>query len=354
MNIIDKVSNKLRYESLVRQKKKESLNVKQIKWAIIGSGSMANTFARALRTTSGANVVAVASRTKDRAEDFAKKYNIPKAYGNYDSMLQDKNLDIDVVYIATPAFAHYENIKSALLNHRNVLCEKPIVPSSSELYNLVSIAKKNNLFLAEGMWMLFLPVFKKAEEWLIEGRIGDIQKIRIDLSKQERIDYSRAVFSADQGGGVLSDYGIYPIVFALHFLGTDVNIVYADRVNHSRGFDIDWTIVLSDGHISANITISSVFNGDKKAIIIGNKGTIVWSPQFNRTNSIFLINDEGQEVDHFSIDYIADGYEYEIETVQESIAMGKTEDSIIPLSLSQKTISIMEKLWQHTLESRKV
>lgn len=107
-------------------------------------------------------------------------------------MLEDKSLPIDVVYIATPVFCHYENIKTALLNGKNVLCEKPIVMDLNELEELRDLANKQNLLLVEGMWMLYLPTFKKAGEWIAKEIIGEIQGIRVDLSKREAIDYSNS------------------------------------------------------------------------------------------------------------------------------------------------------------------
>lgn len=340
--MIERLKNKLKYEILISKKRKDpERNV--IKWAIIGSGHMANTFARILRIMPGAEICAVASRSQEKANEFAKKHKILKAYGNYEELFSDQSLELDVVYIATPAFSHYRDIKLALTHRRNVLCEKPIVQNSSEFLELTDLAKRNNLFLAEAMWMYCLPVFEKANEWINTGRIGQIQKIRVDLSKLEIIDYSRAVFNAENGG-VLSDYGVYPIAFAIYYLGENVNIDYFSYQKHTRGFDKEWLVILSNDEVTASITFSSTFNGDKKAAIIGEKGSIVWSPQFNRTNSIFLFDEQGKEVEQFHVDYLADGYEYEISTVQESIKSKQLESNTLNHKLSLAIIKISEYL----------
>lgn len=341
--MVNRICDKIRYEYYSRKKNRKT-NGKNIKWAIIGTGNMANKFARALSITDGAEIVAIASRSIEKSKGFANKYKVKKAYGSYSSMLEDKELIVDVVYIATPLITHYQIIKHALNNQKNVLCEKPIVQTRNQFDELRLLAKQNNLFLAEGMWMYCLPVFRKTDEWIKEGKIGNIQKLRIDLSKQEYIDYSRPIFDAQKGGGVLSDYGIYPIAFAVYYLGADLKIEYCKSILHTHGFDTDWLLVLSNDKVFANITFSSIYNGDRKAAVIGDKGCIVWKPQFNRTNSVLLFDENGMKIDEYHVDYLADGYEYEIFAVQDSIATKRKECDLLGLDISHEILRITEDL----------
>lgn len=316
----------------------------QTNWAIMGLGNMANTFAKALCATPGANIVAAASRSKEKADEFARKYSIPNSYSSYEAMLKDEKLCIDIVYIATPNFCHYENIKMSLMYNKNTMCEKPIVMKSKELEELRELASSKNLLLTEGLWTMYLPTFRKAEEWIAEGRIGDIQGIRADLSKREVINPSNIRFSGQEGSGALWDIGIYPIAFAANYIDSELSISYVNSIQHKRGFDKDWTIILSGDHFSATITTSFDFEGSRKAVIIGESGSIVWTPQFNRTNTVSLYNSEGKLSDTFSAEYFADGFEYEIAEIQECLRERRIEAKTVPLNVSQRILRIMESL----------
>lgn len=347
MMFLEKVNNKINYHKCIQKKKAFDAKTGQItNWAIMGLGHMANTFVKALSTTPGARVIAAASRSQQKSDDFAKKYGIPNSYESYESMLEDESIKIDIVYIATPVFCHYDNIKMSLLHNKNVLCEKPIVLESDQLEELHGIALERGLFLSEGLWMLCLPTIKKAKEWLELGKIGRLQGIRVDLSKCELIDYSNSKYSANEGGGVLLDYGIYPITFASNFMSGNVSIKYVSSIVHFKGFDKDWTIILDDGYITATITISSDFEGSRKAVLIGENGSIVWNAQFNRTNTVSCINSEGTIVNVFSAKYVADGFEYEISEIQSCLHNKKFESDSVPISTSMQIIDFMKRIKQ--------
>ena len=348
MSLVKKIAKKVNYHRSIWKKKKYEVKneskERMTNWTIIGLGNMANTFAQALSINPGANIVAVASRSQNKAELFAQKYNISKAFGSYEAMLKDETLLIDVVYIATPVFCHYENIKLALLNNKNVLCEKPISLRLEEFLELRELASQRELFLSEGMWMLYLPVFKQAKQWISQGKIGVIRSIRVDLSKRELLDYSNYKFSAREGCGVLLDYGIYALAFATNFMESPINITYCNSLINKEGFDKDWVIILNDMQCFATITISSDFDGCRKAVLFGENGTIEWNPQFNRTNIIKCINSDGIIIDSCSFKYQASGFEYEIDEVQTCLRNKKTETDIVPLNFSMKVLNIIESI----------
>lgn len=343
-NIIENVNHHRNIWKKKKYKAKNESNEKTINWAIIGLGSMANTFAQALSISPGANIVAVASRSKKKADLFAKKYNIFKAFESYEKMLKDELLSIDIVYIATPVFCHYENIKLALLNNKNVLCEKPICLRAEELLELRELATQRKLFLSEGMWMLYLPVFKLAKQWISQGKIGQVKSIRVDFSKREFIDYSNYKYSASEGSGVLLDYGVYALAFVLNFMKLPINISNCNSLKHKKGFDKDWVIILNDTQCFSAITISYDFDGCRKAVLFGENGTIEWYSQFNRTNTIKCINSEGVITDSSSFKYKASGFEFEIDEIQTCLRNNKKETDIVPLSFSMKVLDIIASI----------
>ncbi|MGG3560520.1 Gfo/Idh/MocA family oxidoreductase [Neobacillus rhizosphaerae] len=316
-----------------------------IHWGIIGLGTMAHSFSNALELVPDASIIAVASRTKEKAKSFAGKHNIPNSYGNYEEMLSATDIKLDVIYIATPTKYHYEHIKMCLENGYSVLCEKPITTNAKELSDLMSIAREKKLFLMEGMWMKCLPTYQKGLQWAQEGKIGNVQWIRVDLSKNEVVNKDKTTFIKEEGGGVLLDYGIYATAFPIDFLGKTVEISQCYKNLRESGIDRDWFFVIESEDKKAFVSISSGYQGDRKAVVIGDKGTIEWTAQFNRTNCINRFDQKGEMVESFKTNYLYDGFEYEIQEVHKCLREGKVESSLVPLEKSLITLELVDDLW---------
>lgn len=337
--MIDRILKKVSYlvKKNIANKKRHS-NERVINWAIVGTGSMAKTFARALMLEPDARVYSVCSRSEHKASAFAKEFGAT-SFSDYGKMLLDEN--IDVVYIATPHKYHYTYIKEALLAKKNVLSEKPVTSTSDEFSELSQIAKDNGVLLMEGMWSLCLPVYAKTKEWLF--KIGDVREVHIDLSKCETEDESRVVFKKEEGGGVLFDYGVYTIALSAMLLGDGVEISEVKRENRKSGIDKSWEIVLTNGVARAYVTISSDKEGSREAKIIGDSGEIRLTRQFNRTNTVLLYRD-GKLLEKYSVRYTSEGFEYEIREVHNLIISGKLESDFVPHKLSNNVIKICEEL----------
>ena len=321
--VIKRIKTKVRF-----QKKKVQCPVK---WGIMGTGYMAETFSSAIDGNLNGKVFAVASRTIEKAKKFSKKHGDCYAYGSYEELA--KNSDIDVIYIATPTKYHYDHIKICLLHGKNVICEKLITSNANQLKELISIAKEKKCFFMEGMWMKCLPTYQKAKEWIQENRIGLVELIRTDFYKLEKINTDYAIFNKDMDGGVLKDYGVYALAFPLGFMNEIVDFSYKKRYS-KYGIDSDWTIAMFDGKIQALVNISSNFTGISKAAVIGKEGSIGWEAPFNRTNTIILYDANGNAVDKFSVHYEYEGFEYEINEVQKCIRDGLLESPQISRSSS--------------------
>ena len=143
------------------------------RFGIIGAGSIAAHFCKGVKLVEGAEVVAVASSSEERAVAFAQANGVPQAYGSYEEML--RQADIHVVYIATTHNFHMDNIRLCFEFGKHVLCEKAMVLTASDAREVFSMAKEKNLFCMEAMWTRFLPQYRQAKQWIEEGRIGKIQ-----------------------------------------------------------------------------------------------------------------------------------------------------------------------------------
>lgn len=304
---------------------------------------MAETFSCAIDDNKEGIVYAVASRSLDKAKVFASRHGACKAYGSYEEMVYDKNLKLDVVYVATPVKYHYENVKLCLDAGLNVLCEKPITSTLAQFDELIALAKKKCFFM-EGMWMKCLPSFQKACQWINEGKIGEIEWVKADFYKRERIKDGFAIYNAQEGGGILQDFGVYAVAFMEHFLGGMPDSLNALFRISSHGIDADWQILAEKDKVNAIINLSSNFGSMSKAAVIGKKGFIEWDSQFNRTNRVVLYDTNGFQLEVFCAYYVNEGFEYEVNEVQKCIREGKTESTIVTIEDSHLTMQIIDNL----------
>jgi len=340
--IIKGIKRKLYCYSLFYPKKEDNA----VKWAVIGLGNMAEVFASALDADADSKIVAVASRSLEKAKAFASRHGKGRAYGSYEDMLTDASLQIDLVYVATPAKYHAKHIEMCLEAGKNVLCEKPITMTSEQLLPLMIKAKDKGLFLMEGMWMKCLPTFKKATEWVKQGLIGNLELVKADFYKREIVNPELSIFNAAEGGGLMHDYGVYAIAFASTFLADYPDIIRFHKRESSFNIDSDWMVYAEKDGRKAIVNMSSNFNGLSKAALIGSNGLIEFEAQFNRTNKIVLYDKYGTPQDSYSVKYKNDGFEYEIAEVNHCIKEGKNYSELVPLQQSLDTCRIIDYLLQ--------
>lgn len=340
--ILNKIKKEWRKTPLGRTKKNDN----PMRWGIIGLGYMAETFSCTIDGSKGDVVYAVASRNIDKAKRFASNHGRCRAYGSYEDMVNDRSLELDVVYIATPVKYHYEHIKMCLEAGKNVLCEKPITSSLEQFEELIELAKKQNCFLMEGMWMKCLPTFQKACQWINEGKIGGIELVRVDFYKREHIREGHAIYNANEGGGILRDFGVYAIAFMEHFLGGYPDSITANKRISVHGIDADWNIVAEKNNVRAFVNLSANFGASSKAEVIGTKGFIEWDAQFNRTNCIKLFNSNGLEEEVFEVKYVYEGFEYEVNEVNKCIRSHILSSKLANLNNSHNVLKIIENIWR--------
>lgn len=322
-----------------------------IRWGIVGTGNMAEVFGRTIDHSTDGIIEAVASRTKTKAEKYAKKHFNCKAYDTYEALVNDSK--IDIIYIATPVKQHYDNIKMCLLNKKNVICEKPLVENLEQMLELKDIAKKNNCFFMEGMWMKCLPTYQTALKWIRDGRIGDIDLIKVDFYKHELINTNLTIFDKNNAGGVLNDYGIYAIAFPLGFIEGDIEVQGDCRMSKYE-IDTDWQINMKTNKEKIFINISSDFEGTSRAALIGKEGSIVWEPQFNRTNKLLLYNAEGVQMESFVANYSDQGFEYEVSEVHKCLRKGLKESVLVTLSSTENALKIKDNLYKLDMKKFKI
>jgi predicted dehydrogenase len=318
----------------------KKIEMKRLKWGIIGSGKIANKFASDFKYSEFGELAGVASTSIKRAEEFAKSHCINKFYGDYNKIFDDSS--IDAIYIATPNHLHYQNSVDAIKSGKAVLCEKPLTINSDKTKALTDFSRNESIYLMEGMWTWFLPAISKAKEWVSKGRIGNIVQLKADFGFKADYDPKSRLFAPELGGGSMLDIGIYPIAFFWNFLRKDFLKLSSN---------IEYTPTGVDYHVIANLIydkevaqIGSSFkvNLPNWAYIIGDEGYI-GLPNFWMTDKCYLYQKD-TIIEEFNDSRQSFGFNYEIDAVSKDIIEGKIESDTYTHNDSIKVAEQIEKV----------
>lgn len=189
--------------------------MKNYRWATLGCGVIANQLAQALKKE-GRTLYGVANRTYSKAVDFAKKYDIPKVYDNIDDLFEDEN--VDIIYISTPHNTHIKYLIKAIEHKKHILCEKSITLNSQELERAMKAAEENDVVLAEAMTIYHMPLYKKLNELVKSGALGELRMIQMNFGSYKDYDMNNRFFNPSLAGGALLDIGVYALSFIRWFM----------------------------------------------------------------------------------------------------------------------------------------
>ena len=308
-------------------------------WGILGPGKIAHKFAQGLSHTGKAKLKAIGSRNYERARSFADQYQAEKAFGSYEELAMDK--EVDIIYIATPHHLHFEMTKLCLENGKHVLCEKPASINSRQFKELSELAREKQLFYMDALWTRFLPAIEKSLELL--PLIGEIKSIRADFGFKAPYDENSRIFNPDFGGGTVLDIGIYTIFISLLFLGKPEKI-FADAIIGKTGVD-ETSSCIFKYKSGAIATLTSTFLSDTKteAEIAGEKGSITFLPKFFMTSGIEF-RQEGKKTENFSFVHLKNGYEYEAIELMDCLDKGWIQSKKLPHSFTLDLMEIMDEI----------
>jgi dihydrodiol dehydrogenase / D-xylose 1-dehydrogenase (NADP) len=314
---------------------------KIIKWGILGTGGIASAFARDLNFAENTEKLAVGSRTKESAAKFAEEHDVSRAYGSYEELVQDP--DVDAIYVATPHPFHKENVLACLRAGKAVLCEKPFTMNSGELEEIIQFARDQKLFLMEAMWTKFLPPIVKVREWIDSGEIGEVLLVKADFGFRAPWDPEWRLLNPALGGGALLDVGIYPVTFASMIFGTKPEKILSTAYIGETGVDEQFSILMSYPS-GKTATLNGAFRIGltNEAYIHGREGYIR-IPSFHSAKSAILYKD-GEEVETFNDDRQCAGYAFEIEEVGRCLSQGLLESPVVPLDESLEIMKLMDEI----------
>ncbi|MBM7570447.1 Gfo/Idh/MocA family oxidoreductase [Aquibacillus albus] len=317
------------------------MKTEKTRWGILSTGGIANQFAMDITFAKNAELVAVGSRTNESATKFAETHGIPRAYGNYEELAQDP--EVDAIYVATPHPFHKENVMTCLRAGKAVLCEKPFTVRAAELEELITFARDKKLFLMEAMWTRFLPPIVKVREWIKAGKIGDVRLVKAEFGFKAPWDPDWRLLNPELGGGALLDAGIYPISFASMILGAQPEKIESSAFIGETGVDEHFSIFLSYPSGKTAMLNGAIRLGlTNEAYIHGTEGYIRIPSFLNTRSATLYINNE--EVETYSDDRVAKGYAFEAEEVGRCLQEGLTESSVIPLNESLEILKILDEV----------
>lgn len=244
----------------------------ELNWGMIGCGTIGCEMAEALKEN-GSVLYGVTCRTKEKREAFAKKYQVPHAFADYEEMLADKQ--VDIVYIATPHNTHYEHIKAALKAGKHVLCEKAVCVNSSQLDELIGIAEEKKLVLKEAMTISHMPLYDKLKEIIASGAIGTVKMVQVNFGSNKEYDVKNRFFSKELAGGALLDIGGYAVTFARLFLDMQPDVLLTTVKYFETGVDEESGIILkNEKEQMAVIALTMRAKQPKRGVVTGDKGYI--------------------------------------------------------------------------------
>jgi predicted dehydrogenase len=316
------------------------MDSKIINWGIIGAGKIATKFATDLNTVSNSKFYAIASRNLEKAKNFGKEFNADIAYGSYDELVLDDN--IDAIYIATPHSFHKAHTVLCLNNKKPVLCEKPFAMNLQEVEEMIQLSKENNTLLMEAMWTIFLPHFQYVLELLQQKHFGNILKLEADFGFHPTYNETSRVFDKAVGGGSLLDIGIYPIIAALSPLGTP-NSIEANAEFFASGADSKCDIIFNYNSAKAYLKSTLLEETNTEAIFYCEHGSIKINGRFHEPSSVTLIDNKGYSEEK-TFNYETIGYSYEIEHFNHLIRTNKKESDVMSFEKSKQLISTLDKV----------
>ncbi len=309
---------------------------------IIATGWIAEKAAITLNGLADCEAYAVGSRTLEKAQAFAQKWNIPKAYGSYSELIADP--DIDLVYIGTPHSHHYDVTKEAILAGKPCLVEKAFMANARQTKEVLDLAHERKVFIAEAIWTRYQPAVKMVRDLISSGRIGTPRLVTATLGYS--MGDKPRIMRADLCGGALLDLGVYALNFVRMFFPADIVSIESQCVKSDTGMDLTNAIslVLSDG-ILANVQSSASCVGDNIGVIAGTDGNLIID-NINNPQRITVNTHDREFVEDIHVPQQITGYEYQFLACRDALAEGLLEPREMPHAETLYIMQLMDDFRQ--------
>lgn len=312
---------------------------KTIKWGIIGLGKIAYKFATDLATIEDAELYAVASRSKEKAVNFATKHKAVKTYTTYKDLAEDT--EVDAVYIATPHSFHAAHSILCMQHKKAVLCEKPFAMNAEEVAEMIAVSKANNVLLMEALWTNFLPHYQYVLDIYAQNRFGALKQLEANFGFKAAYNLDGRLLKKEVGGGSLLDIGIYPIFAALSTLGTPKKIE-ANATFFETGADAECNMVFNYNSAKAILKSTLIEDTKTEAIFTFEDAIVKINTMFHQPTTVTIIQNGNEEIIDFN--YTTIGYNFETLHFNALLRANKKESDVMTFDFSRQLIHTLDEV----------
>ena len=314
--------------------------MENLRVGIIGAGWIAEKAAITLKNLEGASCYAIASRSLEKAQAFAEKWQVSCAYGSYSELIADEN--VDLVYVATPHSHHYDVTKEALENGKPCLVEKAFMANHRQAVDIVRISRERKVFLAEAIWTRYQPAVQIVRQLISNGQIGTPRLITATLGYS--MGNKPRIMRPDLCGGALLDLGVYAINFVRMFCDSPIEKMESQCVKSETGMDLTNAISFTFANgMLANVQSSACCVGDNIGVIAGTEGNIIVD-NINNPQRIRINKRDRVFVKDINVPKQITGYEYQFIACKQALEEGLIEPPQMPLEETLYIMKMMDEL----------
>ena len=320
-----------------------------MKWAVLGTGVIANEMAQALEKM-GEHLYAVGNRTYTKAVAFAEKYQVKKVNDDFHEMFTDPKTDI--IYITTPHNTHIQFVREALKNKKHVLCEKSITLNSAELEEANQLAKENGVIFAEAMTIYHMPLYKKLWQLIETGKTGDpiipalgkVQIIQLNFGSYKEYNMNNRFFNRNLAGGALLDIGVYALSLARSFMAEQPTQVASQVKYAESGVDEQAGILLMNGQGQMATVALSLHSKQPKRAVISCEYGYIEIMEYPRADRAIIVEAESGKKHEIEAGDTKDALYYEMKDMEQAVK--ENDPSIMRVQDTADVMAMMTQIRQ--------
>ncbi|MBB2987540.1 Gfo/Idh/MocA family protein [Terracoccus luteus] len=315
-----------------------------IRWGVLGPGGIARSFADAVAVGTASSVVAVGSRSLDRAQAFAADFDVPRAHGSYEDLLADP--EVDAVYVASPHSEHRDHALLAVAAGKAVLVEKAFARNAAEAAEVFTAARAAGVLVSEAMWSRHLPQYDVVAQVVGSGLIGELVTVFADHGQPLFPDGPERLARPELAGGALLDLGVYPISFADHVMGPATEVVASGTLT-DLGVDAQSNVLLrNDAGAQAVLSCTMLAATPCTAAVVGTRGRLELSGAFYGAADVRLVDGEHRVVDERAGAFPDDvrGFSYEIAEFARALTAGEPETAVMTHATTLRVMETMDEV----------
>lgn len=317
------------------------LDAPPLRWGVLAPGRIASAFVTAVSTYTRQRVVAVGSRSLDRAQGFASAHGVERAFGSYADLVDDAG--VDAVYVASPHSEHAAQALLAIAAGKHVLVEKSFTRNATEAQRVVDAAGAAGVLAMEAMWTRFLPQSDVIAQLLADGLLGEVGTVLADHGQSMEPDPGSRLFDPALAGGALLDLGVYPISFASFVLGTPDTVMATGSITDT-GVDAQVSVTLLVGTAMACLNTTLRTRTPTTASISGSAGYLELSGPFYAPGTLTLTTPAGRAEREPDGVTGSDGLCHEAAHFAQLVADGATESPLLPLTETVRVLRTIDEI----------